>query len=63
MGINLSSRARGISPSSTLAMDARAKQMQREGQDVVFFGVGEPDFDTPEFITEEAIKALRAGIT
>ncbi len=63
MPIRLATRARGISPSSTLAMDARAKQMLREGQDVVFFGVGEPDFDTPDFIKDEAIAALRAGQT
>ena len=63
MTINLAARARGISPSSTLAMDARAKQMQRDGLDVVFFGVGEPDFDTPEFIKDKAVAALRAGMT
>ncbi|NLG83174.1 MAG: pyridoxal phosphate-dependent aminotransferase [Firmicutes bacterium] len=61
--MRLSERVRRITPSSTLAMDARAKQMQREGQDVVFFGVGEPDFDTPEFIKDEAVAALRAGMT
>ncbi|MGQ9779209.1 MAG: pyridoxal phosphate-dependent aminotransferase [Bacillota bacterium] len=63
MAIRLAERVRRITPSSTLAMDARAKQMQREGQDVVFFGVGEPDFDTPEFIKDEAVAALRAGLT
>jgi len=63
MAIQLAARARGISPSSTLAMDARAKQMQRDGLDVVFFGVGEPDFDTPEPIKDAAVAALHAGMT
>ena len=63
MTVRLSSRALSISPSATLAIDAKAKQMQNEGVDVITFGVGEPDFDTPEFIKESAMKALRAGIT
>lgn len=63
MSIRLSARARNISPSSTLSIDTRAKQMQREGRDVVFFGVGEPDFDTPAHIKEEAIGALKSGLT
>ena len=63
MTVRLSSRALSISPSATLAIDAKAKQMQNEGVDVITFGVGEPDFDTPEFIKESAMKALRAGVT
>jgi aspartate aminotransferase len=59
----LSERARKVKPSPTLAMDARAKQMKAEGLDVINFGVGEPDFDTPDNIKEAAIKAIRDGFT
>jgi len=59
----LSERAKNIKPSATLAMDAKAKAMKASGVDVVNFGVGEPDFDTPENIKEAAIKAIRDGFT
>ena len=59
----LSERARQIKPSPTLAIDSRAKAMKAEGLDVISFGVGEPDFDTPENIKEAAIKAIRDGFT
>jgi aspartate aminotransferase len=59
----LSDRARRIKPSPTLAMDAKAKAMKAEGVDIVNFGVGEPDFDTPDNIKEAAIKAIRDGFT
>lgn len=59
----LSERARKIKPSPTLAIDAKAKAMMASGIDVVNFGVGEPDFDTPENIKEAAIKAIRDGFT
>lgn len=59
----LSDRAKRIKPSPTLAMDAKAKAMKAQGVDVVNFGVGEPDFDTPENIKEAAIKAIRDGFT
>ena len=59
----LSQRAAKIKPSPTLAIDSRAKAMKAAGMDVVNFGVGEPDFDTPENIKEAAIKALRDGFT
>ena len=59
----LSIRAKSIKPSPTLAMDARAKAMKEEGIDIVNFGVGEPDFDTPNNIKEAAIKAIRDGFT
>lgn len=61
--ITLSSRAKNLNPSSTLAVTAKFKQMQREGKDVIGFGAGEPDFDTPEGIKDAAIAALRAGRT
>jgi aspartate aminotransferase len=59
----LSERVKRVKPSPTLAMDAKAKAMRAEGEDVVNFGVGEPDFDTPENIKEAAVKALRDGQT
>ncbi len=59
----LSNRASKIKPSPTLAIDAKAKAMKAEGVDIVSFGVGEPDFDTPDNIKEAAIKAIRDGFT
>jgi aspartate aminotransferase len=59
----LSERARKIKPSPTLAIDAKAKAMKAGGMDVVNFGVGEPDFDTPDNIKEAAIKAIKEGFT
>lgn len=59
----LSSRARVVPPSLTLTISARVARMRAEGIDVISFGAGEPDFDTPEPIKEAAIAALRAGQT
>ena len=59
----LSTWARHIAPSPTLAVDAKAKALQAAGKDVCIFGAGEPDFDTPEFIKEACAKALRDGQT
>jgi len=56
-------RAALLAPSLTLAIDAKAKQMKAEGQDVVGFGAGEPDFDTPQHIKDAAAAALAAGFT
>ncbi|MBI5383497.1 MAG: pyridoxal phosphate-dependent aminotransferase [Verrucomicrobia bacterium] len=63
MNYSISERAASLSPSLTLAIDAKAKQMKAEGQDVVGFGAGEPDFDTPDHIKMAAIKALADGFT
>ncbi|MDI6735475.1 MAG: pyridoxal phosphate-dependent aminotransferase [bacterium] len=59
----LSKRASKIAPSITLAISAKAKQMQAEGIDVIGFGAGEPDFDTPGPIKEAAIAAIESGFT
>lgn len=59
----LSPWAKGILPSPTLIVDARAKAMKAEGRDVCGFGAGEPDFDTPQFIKDAAVKALNEGRT
>jgi len=72
--MNISRRAQNISPSATLAISARAKKMQeettpsfghpsKEGNRVINFTVGEPDFDTPDYIIEAAKRALDAGHT
>ncbi len=59
----LSQRARAIKPSPTLAIDAKAKALKAQGVDVIGFGVGEPDFDTPQNIKEAGIKAIEKGFT
>lgn len=61
--MKLSSKVMDITPSSTLAVTAKAKQMKADGIDVVGFGAGEPDFDTPEHIKQAAIKAIEEGFT
>ncbi len=59
----ISEKAKSISPSSTLAIDAKFKQMKADGIDVVGFGAGEPDFDTPQYIKDAAIQAIKDGKT
>jgi aspartate aminotransferase len=59
----LSIWARNVSPSPTLAIDAKAKALMAAGEDVCSFAAGEPDFDTPFHIKEAAIAALKAGKT
>jgi aspartate aminotransferase len=61
--MKVSERAQAIPPSATLAVTSRAKELKAQGVDIVDFGAGEPDFDTPDFIKEAAIKALLAGKT
>ena len=63
MEIKLTRRVSGIAESATLAISAKAKKMKAEGRDVVNFGVGEPDFNTPDYIIEAAIKAMKEGKT
>ena len=63
MPLTLSERTLAISPSVTLAIDARAKQLRAEGQDVIGFSAGEPDFCTPEYINDAGKFAIDAGIT
>jgi aspartate aminotransferase len=58
-----SKRVSSVAPSLTLAITAKAKQMKAEGIDVIGFGSGEPDFDTPENIKQAAIKAIQDGFT
>lgn len=63
MQYKISRRAASLTPSITLAIDSKAKQMKADGIDVVGFGAGEPDFPTPKHITDAAIKALQDGFT
>lgn len=60
---NLSEKIKQVKPSVTLAISAKAKQMKKEGNDVISFGAGEPDFDTPENIKQAGISAIENGET
>ncbi len=59
----LSRKALGISESLTLAIDEKSKKLKAEGQDIIGFGAGEPDFGTPDHIKQAAKDALDKGIT
>ncbi|WP_456464955.1 pyridoxal phosphate-dependent aminotransferase [Desulfurobacterium sp.] len=61
--VKLSRRVVNMSPSPTMAITAKAKEMRRKGIDVIGFGAGEPDFETPSHIKEAAIKAMNEGFT
>ncbi|EGD52841.1 aminotransferase class I and II [Thermoanaerobacter ethanolicus JW 200] len=61
--MDLSQNALQITPSMTLEITAKAKQLKAQGIDVIDFGVGEPDFDTPDYIKEAAIDAIKKGYT
>ncbi len=59
----LADRLKTLAPSSTLAVQARARALRAQGINVISFGAGEPDFDTPERIKEAAVQAMRRGHT
>ena len=59
----LSQRALNTAPSPTLAITAKANALKAEGKDVISFGAGEPDFDTPQNVKDAAMRALAAGDT
>ena len=61
--MKISQRAQSVPPSMTIAVTARAKELKAEGVDIVGFGAGEPDFDTPQYIKDAAIEAIQAGQT
>ena len=63
MSLEVSKKAAAVKPSSTLAITAKAKELKAQGKDVVGFGAGEPDFDTPENICDAAIDAINNGFT
>ena len=61
--MKIAKRALEISPSLTLELTAKANKLKAEGRDVVSFGAGEPDFNTPEYIRDAAKEALDKGMT
>lgn len=63
MDYKLSRRVNAIKPSPTLAVSQKAAELKAQGKDVIGLGVGEPDFDTPEFIRTAAKKAIDDGHT
>ena len=52
-----------IKPSPTIAVTTKAKELKAAGRDVIGLGAGEPDFDTPDFVKEAAIQAIKDGQT
>ncbi len=63
MSLYISRKAESISPSPTLSLDAKFKQMKKQGIPVVGFGAGEPDFETPDRIKKAGIRAIESGFT
>lgn len=61
--MKFSKRIQSVSPSMTLAIDAKAREMQAQGEDVIGFGAGEPDFNTPEHIKQAGIRAIENNQT
>ncbi|MFH1544819.1 MAG: aminotransferase class I/II-fold pyridoxal phosphate-dependent enzyme, partial [archaeon] len=59
----ISDRVKGISPSATLSLNAKVKEMQKAGKDIVLFGAGQPDFSTPENIKKAALRAMKENLT
>src|SRR5262249_24877576 len=62
-GVGPSARARAIAPSASMALDAKAKALKAAGQPIITFGVGEPDFPTPEPIKRAADRAMADNAT
>jgi aspartate aminotransferase len=60
--MRIAERVRRIQPSLTLAVSAKAAKLRAQGVDVIAFGVGEPDFDTPQFIKDAAVAAMQKGV-
>lgn len=63
MPVPIAQRLSKVSPSATLALTAKAKAMKAQGKPVISFGAGEPDFDTPQAVKDEAVRCLAAGFT
>jgi len=61
--MKISQRAQDVPPSATIAVTSRAEELKAQGVDVVGFGAGAPDFDTPDYIKDAAVKALKEGKT
>ena len=63
MNLRLAKRVQLIKPSPTLTITARAAALKATGKDIIGLGAGEPDFDTPDYIKQAAIKAIQEGFT
>nr|WP_205603411.1 pyridoxal phosphate-dependent aminotransferase [Heyndrickxia shackletonii] len=63
MEITLAKRVSALTPSTTLAITAKANEMKAEGIDVIGLGAGEPDFNTPDHIIEAAVRSMKEGKT
>ncbi|WP_423407213.1 pyridoxal phosphate-dependent aminotransferase [Heyndrickxia sp. MSNUG] len=63
MEFQLASRVGALTPSSTLAITAKAKELKAQGKDVIGLGAGEPDFNTPQHIIDAAVKSMNEGFT
>ncbi len=63
MVLELANRVSSLSPSSTLAITAKAKELREQGEDVIGLGAGEPDFNTPKHILDAAVKSMYEGHT
>src|SRR3989338_4824864 len=61
--MNIADRLSKVSPSATLKLTSKAKEMKAKGLPIINFGAGEPDFDTPQGVKEEAVRCLNAGFT
>src|SRR5690625_4972130 len=61
--MNVSNRVKTVTPSSTLAISAMATELKAQGHDVIGLGVGEPDFNTPQYVIRAAKKAMDEGMT
>ncbi|GHH98215.1 pyridoxal phosphate-dependent aminotransferase [Neobacillus kokaensis] len=63
MVLELANRVLSLTPSSTLAITAKAKELKEQGEDVIGLGAGEPDFNTPQHILDAAAKSMNEGFT
>ena len=61
--MRLSERVNNLKPSATLTITAKAKSLRAQGVDIIGFGAGEPDFDTPENVKKEGVAAIKSGFT
>ncbi|GAE25038.1 aspartate aminotransferase [Halalkalibacter wakoensis JCM 9140] len=61
--MKLAKRVSTLTPSTTLAITAKAKELKEQGHDVIGLGAGEPDFNTPQYIIDAAVKSMEEGHT
>ena len=63
MEVKLANRVMALTPSTTLAITAKAKELKEQGVDVIGLGAGEPDFNTPQHIFDAAVQSMNEGHT